>query len=78
LLTFVEFGLARKLCQDIRFPEIRGKICRALPYEKDLHLKVNPNACVFIKGLDLKWTHKDLYESFQEFGEILSCKVSID
>jgi RNA recognition motif-containing protein len=43
-----------------------------------LHLRVSPNAALFVKGLDLKWTHRELYEQFKDFGELLSCKVSID
>ena len=78
LIFILWFYSARKLCQEIRFPEIRGKICRALPYEKDLQLRVSPNAALFVKGLDPQWTHKEFYESFKEFGELLSCKVSID
>ena len=53
--------LARKLSYDIRFPEVVGKVVRALPFEKDLAKKVNPNASLFIKGFGLDWTHKELY-----------------
>ena len=33
---------------------------------------------VFVKGLDLSWTVKDLYECFEEYGDIKSAKVSLD
>jgi len=33
---------------------------------------------VFIKNLDPKITHKELYDTFSEFGNILSCKVALN
>jgi RNA recognition motif-containing protein len=71
-------SLARKLIKDIRYPEIRGKICRVLPYEKDLiSKKFDSKSSLFIKGFNKEWTHKDLFEFFKAFGEITSAKVSL-
>lgn len=66
--------VAHKLVKDIRFPEIGGKVCRALPYEKEL---LDSKASLFVKGLSKQWSHKDLYEHFKQFGEIASVKVSM-
>lgn len=65
------------MSQEIRFPEIKGRVCRALPYEKDQKVKYDSNACIFVKGFGHHWTHKDLYSAFEQFGEIVSTKVSI-
>jgi len=71
-------SLARKLIKDIRYPEIRGKICRVLPYEKDLiSKKFDSKSSLFIKGIHKEWSHKDLFEFFKSFGEITSAKVSL-
>jgi RNA recognition motif-containing protein len=71
--------VAKKLSQDIRYPEIRGKVCRALPYDKDsAGMKLDPGSSLFVKDIPHDWTHKDLYTFFKEFGEILSAKVSIE
>ena len=31
---------ARKLLEEVRFPELHGKTCRALPYDKELLQRV--------------------------------------
>ena len=70
--------LARRLSVDVRFPEIKGKVCRALPYEKQAIKRVESNSGVFVKGFESKWSHKELYTEFKGFGEVVSAKVSID
>ena len=42
--------LARKMMNEVRYPEIKGKVCRALPYEKEGAHRVDTNAGLFIKG----------------------------
>ncbi|CDW91187.1 cytochrome b5-like heme steroid binding domain containing protein [Stylonychia lemnae] len=75
---FNDIYVARKLLKDIRYPEIRGKVCRVMPYEKDLiSKKFDSKSSLFIKGFKKDWTHKDLYEFFKVFGEISSAKVSL-
>lgn len=63
--------------KEIRFPEIGGKLCRALPYEKGELRKFDSKASVFVKGFEKNWTHKDLFSYFQQFGDITSAKVSL-
>jgi RNA recognition motif-containing protein len=70
---------ARKLTKEIRFPQIKGKTCRVLPFEKDLKIKkFDTKSSLFIKNLSKDWTHKDLYEMFKDFGDINSVKVSLN
>lgn len=40
--------------------------------------RVDSNAGLFIKGFGKEWTHKDIYDNFKKFGDIISAKVSID
>lgn len=73
------YYVARKLMKEIRFPEIKGKVCRVLPFDKDLNVKkFDTKSSLFIKNLSKDWTHKDLFELFKEFGDILSAKVSLN
>lgn len=69
---------ATKLLEDVRFPEVHGKTCRALPYDKDLLQNVQVGGNVFVKGFGSFWTHRDLHEAFKEFGSIVSSRVSIE
>ena len=69
---------ARKLLEEVRFPQLHGKTCRALPYDKELLQNVQVGGNVFVKGFGAAWTHKDLHAAFKEFGEIVSARVSIE
>lgn len=69
---------ARKLVEEIKFPTLHGKVCRALPYDKDLLRGFQVEGNIFVKGFGLNWTHKQLHEHFKAFGEIVSCRVSIE
>ena len=69
---------AKKLYDTVKFPELHGKVCRALPYDKDFLRGFQVEGNIFVKGFGGFWTHKELYEHFSEFGEIASCRVSIE
>jgi hypothetical protein len=65
LLISNELMIARKLIKEIRFPEINGKVCRALPYDRDNRSKLDSmRGSLFVKGLGKGWTHKELYDLF--------------
>ena len=70
---------ARKLMTELRFPAIKGAVCRVLPFDKDLKVrKFDTKSSLFIKNLPKAWTHKELYDFFKPFGDITSAKVSIN
>lgn len=58
---FPDIIQARRLL-DIKFPELHGKVCRALPYDKDLLRNCATGSNIFVKGFSSYWTHKDLYD----------------
>jgi hypothetical protein len=72
----------------MRFPEFAGSSCRALPFNN----KQPPTASgataaknmkresvnLFVKGLPRTWQHGDLCKLFEEFGTVVTAKVSID
>jgi RNA recognition motif-containing protein len=64
----------------MRYFEIDGKPCRALPFDRSL-LGSNKeklfDQSVFVK-LPKNILHKDLENSFSEFGAIKSLKVSLN
>jgi len=61
---FADYLDARKLTEEIKYPEIHGKICRALPFDKEMHRGGQQNCNIFVKGFGKHWTHKDLHETF--------------
>ncbi len=69
--------------KEFRYPVIKGKVCRAVQYSLKLQKPVegdpDSQTYLFVKGfLPLGWTHADLHQEFEKFGQIESAKVSID
>ena len=87
--AFVQFNStehAKKVLDEIKYPEIKGVKCRALKYNRpagysqsigDSQKKVI-NFQLFVKGIPMLWTHEDLHKAFSSYGNITSVKVSID
>jgi RNA recognition motif-containing protein len=74
---FPDIIQARHLLNDIKFPELIGKTCRALPYDKDLLRNCSSGSNIFVKGIPPSWTHKELHDAFKACGSIVSARVSI-
>jgi len=62
----------------LNYKEIKGKPMRLMWSQRDPALRKLGNSNVFIKNLDSSIDAKALYETFSNFGHILSCKVSTD
>ena len=84
--AFVQFQKlddARKACDQFKYPTLCGVKCRILPFNNlkttSTHNKIQAKTTqLFVKGLPKQWTHEDLSKAFENFGKILSAKVSID
>lgn len=90
--AFVQFQKledAQKVLSEHRFPEIKGKKCRALAFHLNSSyptsttnpskkILVEEDCQIFVKNCPKEWTHEDLFSHFIEFGEINSAKISID
>jgi len=67
-------------CEKMKYFEIRGKQCRALPFDKQL-LGSNKdkltNNNIFVK-VPKEMRHEDLHKLFEQVGKIKSLKISLN
>jgi len=56
---------------------VANKPCRIMWSQRDPTVRKTGVGNVFIKNLDPKITHKELHDTFSQFGSILSCKVAM-
>jgi len=57
---------------------IKEKPCRIMWVNRDPTMRRSGVGNIFIKNLDPQFKHKELYDTFSDFGNILSVKVALD
>jgi polyadenylate-binding protein len=71
----------KRACEKLRYFEIEGKPCRALPFDKDLlesnKEKIKDNY-VFVKKIPSEIKAAELEEIFKKYGEVKSVKISLN
>jgi polyadenylate-binding protein len=77
-VNFLQAKDAERVLDTLNNTIIKGKPCRIMWCQRDPSVRKSGLGNIFIKNLDLSIGHKELYDTFSDFGNILSCKVSLD
>jgi len=69
---------AERALDTLNYIQIKGKPCRVMWSKRDPAARKNTSSNVFVKHLDESIDNKALHDTFNIFGNILSCKVATD
>jgi len=79
--AYVNFSSAQdaeRALQILNNTPIKDKPCRIMWVQRDPSVRRSPVGNVFIKNLDPSIKHKELFDMFSDYGNILSVKVVLD
>eukprot|EP00620_Florenciella_sp_RCC1587_P015717 CAMPEP_0182574016 /NCGR_PEP_ID=MMETSP1324-20130603/21567_1 /TAXON_ID=236786 /ORGANISM="Florenciella sp., Strain RCC1587" /LENGTH=712 /DNA_ID=CAMNT_0024789235 /DNA_START=96 /DNA_END=2235 /DNA_ORIENTATION=- len=68
---------AERALDTMNYTMIKGRSCRIMWSQRDPSLRKSGTGNLFVKNLHPNVTHKDLYDAFSLFGNVLSCKVAV-
>jgi polyadenylate-binding protein len=77
-VNFHNHADAERALDTLNYAEVRGRPTRVMWSQRDPTARRSGLGNIFIKNLDPSVDSKDLHDTFSVFGNILSCKVSVD
>lgn len=76
-VNFLNSADGERAMEQLNYSLIRGRPCRIMWSQRDPALRRTGHGNVFIKNLDETIDNKALHDTFNAFGNILSCKVAV-
>jgi polyadenylate-binding protein len=77
-VNYLQVADAERALDTLNNTLIKGRPCRIMWCQRDPSVRKSGVGNIFIKNLDPAIGHKELYDTFSVFGNILSCKVAFD
>jgi polyadenylate-binding protein len=77
-VNYLQVADAERALDTLNNTLIKTRPCRIMWCQRDPSVRKSGVGNIFIKNLDLAIGHKELYDTFSVFGNILSCKVAFD
>jgi polyadenylate-binding protein len=77
-VNYLQVADAERALDTLNNTLIKGRPCRIMWCQRDPSVRKSGVGNIFIKNLDPATGHKELYDIFSSYGNILSCKVAFD
>jgi len=77
-VNFQQPGDAERALDTMNFDELKSRPMRIMWSQRDPAIRKSGKGNVFIKNLDKSIDNKQLFDTFSQFGNILSCKIVKD
>ncbi|KAL1935826.1 hypothetical protein VTP01DRAFT_4966 [Rhizomucor pusillus] len=77
-VNFTSASDAERAIKELNYSLIQGRPCRIMFSQRDPTLRKTGAGNIFIKNLDPSIDNKGLHGVFEQFGKVLSCKISLD
>ena len=77
-IIFKDHEKASEARNALNMRRLKGKTLNIMWHEKDNSVRYNNTANIFVKGISITATPREIYEVFMKYGEIISSKICED